>query len=359
MDKAFHEKTIEGVVNRIHISEPEIHVDHESRGRSGHMGHAMVEFKKGHILDFNANASGQRWAGHSPFGWMEYRISNDYGKTFGEAKELPYAKQAFLDGVYTISVEKAVACEDGTIVALCLRNSAFTESCCMPWDTPVWVCSKDGGESWTEPKELCSYKGRIYAARYHEGNIYVLEFCNEGENDFHGTKPEHVYRLYKSENHGESFEEVCVVPFPATQYRTYGALLFNAQGELMVYAYNVLDETHMDYIISRDGGKTWGEAGLCHVAQKIRNPQIALLDGQYILHGRCGVGPGFVMYTSKDGINWDGGHVLDTEKKNCYYSDNILISEPGKPDRLLVQFSETYKDSCVNIMHMWLETAWL
>jgi len=60
MDKAFHEQIIEGMVNKIHISEPEIYVDHESRGRSGHMGHAMVEFKKGKILDFNANVSGPR-----------------------------------------------------------------------------------------------------------------------------------------------------------------------------------------------------------------------------------------------------------------------------------------------------------
>jgi len=289
---------------------------------------------------------------------MEYRISEDFGKTFGEAKELPYSKQAFYDGVFTISVEKAVACEDGTIVAFCLRNSALKEWCCEPWHTPVWICSKDGGESWTKPKELSPYEGRIYDAKYHKGIIYVLEFCNDGAIDFIGSKPEHVYRLYKSENCGESFEEVCIVPFPDTKDRAYGAMMFNAQGELMVYAYNASNETYMDYIVSQDCGKTWGKPGLSYVAEKIRNPQLAELDGQYLLHGRCGLGPGFVIYTSKDGINWDAGHVLDTKKTGCYYSNNILISEPGKPDRLLVQFSEAFNSTaCVNIMHIWLETV--
>jgi hypothetical protein len=133
-------------------------------------------------------------------------------------------------------------------------------------------------------------------------------------------------------------------------------MFFNSKDELAVCIYNAADETNMDYIISKDFGKTWGKAIKSCVSEKIRNPQIAILDGQYILHGRSGE-VGFVIYTSADGINWDKGHLLDKTKGSCYYSNNILIKEEGKKDKLLIQYSEVYKSAQVNIMHMWLETV--
>ena len=63
------------------VSEREIFVDHSRNGRSGHMGHALVDAGGGRILDFYSNCDGRRCDGHSGFGWMEYRISEDYGKT--------------------------------------------------------------------------------------------------------------------------------------------------------------------------------------------------------------------------------------------------------------------------------------
>ena len=39
--------------------------------------------------------------------------------------------------------------------------------------------------------------------------------------------------------------------------RGYGAMIFRPDGSLVVYAYNVHDECHMDWAISRDGGTTW------------------------------------------------------------------------------------------------------
>lgn len=45
------------------------------------------------------------------------------------------------------------------------------------------------------------------------------------------------------------------------------------------------------------------------ILQKIRNPQVAILDDQFILHGReAGDINAFVLYTSEDGILWDEGH---------------------------------------------------
>ena len=52
----------------------------------------------------------------------EYRISEDGGETFSPVYDLEYSKDVLLEGVYVISVEKAVACEDGTIIAFCLRS---------------------------------------------------------------------------------------------------------------------------------------------------------------------------------------------------------------------------------------------
>ena len=74
----------------------------------------------------------------------------------------------------------------------------------------------------------------------------------------------------------------------------------------------------------------------------------------------AGAGAGFVLYTSADGIAWDEGVSLDTLKPACYYSNNIVVREPGKPDRMLIQFSELYRlhmeDACVNVMHAWLDS---
>ena len=50
MKMLFHEQDINGVVNKVHISAPEIFVDNEKRGRSGHVGHALVEFAPGKIM---------------------------------------------------------------------------------------------------------------------------------------------------------------------------------------------------------------------------------------------------------------------------------------------------------------------
>lgn len=54
-----------------------------------------------------------------------------------------------MGGKNTISVEKAVACDDGTVVAFCLRNTTLQEVCCDPLDELSVVRSFDGGKTWT------------------------------------------------------------------------------------------------------------------------------------------------------------------------------------------------------------------
>ena len=336
----------------VKISDHILYVDNKSRKRSGHMTHALAEWAPGKLIDFNSNCTAVKYNGHSTYGWVEYRISEDGGESFSEIYELPYSKKALYDGINVISVEKAVACEDGRIVAICLRNDA--DALCQPWDTPMTVTSFDGGKSWTEEKELCPYKGRVYDACVHENVIYVLEFCNDGTGHFCGEKEEHVYRIFTSKNGGESFEELCVVPIDSMG-RGYGSMLFDDKGILHVYAYNVNDEQHMDHIISKDCGKTWEAPTACYMKEGIRNPQTAQIDGIYIAHGRNATVTGFVLYTSKDGQNWDEGSYVATERGYCYYSNNIVLKDKNNKNRLLIQYSEVYGvAACVNVKHVWL-----
>ena len=74
-------KTIEHDTYTVLFDEPTLYVDNEARGRSGHMTHAMAEFAPGKFIDFNSNCSAVRLGGHYPYGWVEYRISEDAGKT--------------------------------------------------------------------------------------------------------------------------------------------------------------------------------------------------------------------------------------------------------------------------------------
>lgn len=361
-----HEQVLKGIVHDIKLHEPIMYVNNEKRMRSGHVGHALCEFEQGKIIDFNSNTSYNRLCGHSSFGWMEYRISNDFGKTFGEICEFPYSKKMFLDGYFTAIVEKAVSRKDGVITAFCTLGSMLSENAFEPHDIPKVVRSTDGGKSWGQAFDFSPYKGRIFDAVEFDGDFYVLQFCNDAKEKFWGTRDEHVYRIYKSTDNGQTFNELCVVPFKSTLGRTYGNMIITEDKQLIVYAYNVNDQEKMDYCISNDMGKTWIKTGLSYLKQKIRNPQVGCLDGQYILHGRAGEDEhghgGFVLYTSKDGINWDDGKMLIENKSACFYSDNLTLKTPYGKNKMLVQYSENINDpgsdwsGRVNVMHLWIES---
>lgn len=369
MKKTLHTKTIKGVVHDLYISEPTVFVDNEKKERSGHMSHAMALFDEGKLIDFYSNCSKSRCYGHSAFGWVEYKISEDYGKTFGRENIFGFSWKTLLEGNSTVSIEKVVSTKKNQLVAFVLINSQYGEISCEPWDIPRVSLSEDGGKTWSVPYEMSGYKGRIYDAVSYKGNIYALEFCNDAVNSFLGNKPEHVYRLYKSEDGGKSFSEVCIVPFADTQGRAYGNMIITPQGKLIVYAYNSKDEVNMDYAITSDFGKTWEETGKSYVAKKIRNPQVGILDGQYILHGRSGgwEDAGFVLYTSADGIRWDDGNELIKGKTACFYSNNLVVKEKDGKERMLVQYSENIsisgecekncQPSQVNVMHLWIESV--
>ena len=366
MKMLIHAQTIQGKVRPIRLSEPEIFCDREKEGRSGHVGHGLCEFSPGKIIDFSPNTSDKKGVGHAMFGWMEYRISTDYGKTFGEPRKFPFSWEAFLDGIYTVAVEKVTAAPDGSVTAYCLRGTTEAVMCCEPYKTPFYVRSEDGGETWGEPKEFSPYVGRIYdAVVMPDGVVCVLQACgNNG--DFLAEN----YRLFRSEDGGKTFWEASVLPIGNNKENAYGNLIVNPDGSLTAYLYNVNDEEHMDCAVSRDEGRTWCETFRSYVAKKIRNPQVMILDGQYILHGRAGwnerSGSGaFAFYTSSDGKEWDEGTILVEGRPACFYSNNLVLNCPDGKQRALVEYSENYHDpspeewwsGTCNEMHLWVESV--
>ncbi len=339
----------------VKISEPEIYVDNLARNRSGHMTHAMTEFEKGKIIDFNSNCSPVRCSGHSAYGFVEYRISEDNGKTYSETKELPFSTEALSDGLFTVSVEKAVTCPDGSILAFCLRNTMLKDVCCMPWLNPMAVRSRDGGETWEKPFSVTPYPGRIYDALCIGDKIIFLQFKSA---DFIGTLPEHKYSVFTSDNNGVSFSQT-ELPINGIK-RGYGSLLYDGT-TLHAYAYNEDDERHMDHAVSTDLGKTWENAEPCYLDRGIRNPQTALIDGVYVLHGRAEKTGGFVFYFSDDGYKWSEAALVGDKQGLCYYSNNLLLNDNGK-NHLLIQYSElcqpksnSQRSLQVNIFHRTLE----
>lgn len=338
----------------VEFEEPELYVDNKTRGRSGHMTHGLAQFAPGCFIDFNSNCSPVRWSGHSPYGWVEYRISRDAGKTYSEIKKLPYAEQSFYDGLFMISVEAAVACDDGSIVAFCLKNDGLGPTCCEPWDTPMFVRSTDEGETWSEAVEFSPYKGRTYDAIYVNGTILVMHHCNER---FEGKTEEHVYRLYASTDNGQTFSEYGIIPIDPIG-RNYGTLLYDDKGVLHAYTHNENANFDFDHAISRDMGKTW-EVCTTHLDKGCRNPHVGLVDGIYIMHGRSEDYEGLVLYTSEDGQNWDEGTILVHNKgAAAFYSNNLNLTDE-KGNFLLVQYSDRYfcdryntPANCrVNVMH--------
>ena len=346
--------TYEGVCGetRFVVSAGEVWRDNERVGRSGHMGHALVDCGNGRILDFTSNCAGmERVTGHSGYGWMEYRISDDYGKTFGSVRVLPCSRRMYDEGRHTALCEKGVRTPDGRIVLFFQITDASRPISCEPWSEPLMAVSDDGGETFSDFMPTGADAGRIYDAVCDDKYVYFIMQSNP---NFPGTKPEHLYKVYRSG--GDLKFTPHVLPIDPVG-RGYGALAFAEDGTLHAYAYNSRNETEMDLTTSRDRGETWSAPRTSHVALKIRNPQIRRLGGTWFLIGRnggFGKGDALAFYTSPDGVNWDGGVKLDIRPDGTgtgYYGCLLPIVEPGRSPRMLMQYSRPYKRNCVNVIH--------
>ncbi|MBR3504898.1 MAG: exo-alpha-sialidase [Clostridia bacterium] len=336
-----------------HLEKPTVFVDHQAQKRSGHMGHAMVEYEPDYILDFYSNCDYDRANGHSGYGWMEYKRSLDGGQTWGPARRLPYSRRLYEEGIHTALCEKAVVTDTGAIVCFFQITDASKPMSCEPWSEPTYIVSRDKGETWSEARKACPVKGRIYDAVYRDGEILFIIQANDAANIFLGNLPEHHYELYCSDDDGRSFQLRSVIPIDAMG-KGYGALEFTEDGKLMACVYDSVDEFHMPYCLSADRGKTWPDAGAAPVAKRIRNPQIVRTESGWLLHGRNGdKGDGLVLYASPDGVHWDEGVMVDV--RPCpgvgYYSNNLYLRGRKK---VLIQYSHVYDKNRVNIMHVWV-----
>lgn len=336
-----------------------LHVDHQKNFRSGHMGHALVEYKKDCILSFYSNCSATRnidCPGHNGFGWMEYKRSTDGGITWSEPKVLDYTYDAFINQPFTVSCEKAVSVKENEIVLFGVRN--LNPNGWDPFLSPIVFRSEDGGETWSEPVEVCSNRGRIYDAMVCDGIIYFVMVDAGGE--WKTSTPDDHYSFYKSEDGGKTFTFVSHVP--AVENNAYGDIEVMEDGAFICYIYNLKDEYNLNYHISYDKGLTWTKSGKSFLAKRIRNPQVARVKGGYILHGRSGCETfelpfHFVLYTSKDGINWDEGTYICMENsgRNAYYSNNLVRDNEDGSQRILIQSSVPYDGPRVNVAHWFLD----
>ncbi len=337
-------------------------VDHSKSNRSGHLGHALVEYEPGKILAFYPNCS-DYMGGHSAVGWMEFKRSNDGGKTWGSSQRLPFSRWLFDAKMgRTAMAEKAVATDRGEIILFYLICQISNNGYWEPYWTPLFCRSADGGETWSKPQPVCPTRGRVFSAVWKDGEIRALHFANDGSARAKegGALEGRFYELYVRSDSGKTFRKRSTLPFKSKN-RCYGTLGFLADGVMIAYVYKTTDEYTLGYATSDDGGRTWSKVQTARFARKIRNPQFIAFDGKYYMHGRSrslGVGNGnMILYASTDGVNWDNGvHLRMKETGLGAYSNSIIVHDKAR-NRLLIQASHAYNEHRTNVLHWWVDSC--
>lgn len=297
---------------------------------------------------------------------MEYKRSEDSGRTWSDPKPLEYSKRIYDSGAgRSVMCEKALRTSDGTILLFNLEcgNIPETNFGWQPLAVPSLLCSSDGGRTWEGPFPMGDEPGRIWDAIYHEGVVYLLELRNDSKIHWYGNLPEHHYSLYVSTDQGRSFVRRSILPFDFME-RGYGTLAILPTENLIAYIYNQRDEKNLEYTISDDNGHTWKKVKTTFFAKRIRNPQIIAFRDGYVLHGRSGnegedsdVGH-LVIYRSRDGIHWDEGRYLKMRTAGSgAYSNSLLVHQQDgrRGERLLIQASHAYECNRTNIYQWWIK----
>lgn len=339
--------------------------DLQKSDRSGHMGHALVEYAPGEILAFYPNCSSEdtRWNGHSGYGWMEYKRSIDGGETWSEPMIEPNSKALFDKGIgRTFMCEKAIKTDSGRIIFFYLNCDMITNGHIWePYFEPYYAFSEDNGNSFSEAKQLFDQRGRVYDAIYHEGTIYVL-FNADPELPGKAHNGDYDLLLYTSSDNGESFELRSKIGFTSTKHCFYGTMVFTPEHDLLVYTYDDQDEHNLKYIISKDRGFTWQNNRRAYFEKKLRNPQIVYYGNRYFIHGRGGHPKEFygalVLYSSIDGINWDEGIYLRHKTASAgAYSNNLVVHCSDGRERLMIQSSHAYEACKTNVIMFFVDMA--
>ncbi len=335
-------------------------VDHASAGRSGHLGHALVEYAPDRLLAFYPNCAGEPNDGHNAVGWMEYKRSTDGGTSWSDPLPFEYSKAVYENGGRSVMTENAVRADNGAVLAVNLECDIAENGLWRPYGVPTYLRSEDGGDTWSDPRALSDEPGRVYDVIRDGDDILALEFENDATDTWTGTRETDVYGLHASTDAGRSFDRRSTLPFD-TDGRGYGALTTLPDSRLVAYIYHEENETRLEYLTSTDGGRSWSEIGTTPLAKKIRNPQVTRYGDRYLLHGRSGsygyASGNFVLYTSEDGLNWDDGTYLRMQEAGAgAYSESLVVGKLDQQSepRVLIQASHAYEGSKTNVQHWWL-----
>lgn len=347
------------------VSDEKLFHDHSKDGKSGHLGHGMCEYKEGCVLAFYPVNDGEKWSGHNGLGFCKMKRSYDSGETWTDLDEVyPFSDSLYRQKIDVYSaVEKAVCTKTGRIIAFNVIMDLQDSKGCgyEPFRVSSYCISDDEGKTWSDPKRFCDVPGRIYDARIFDDKIYVLILYAKDSTDKSKLM---VYHLFKSEDNGETFENVSVVPFPVDfEYtRYYGTMEKLKDGSIIAYSYRgISKEYELDYVISKDDGKTWGEMKQAHFEKRIRNPQLVKFKDSFFLFGRSGsngeqdkAGHN-IIYFSDDGINFDEGHYLKMREFGAgAYSNGIIVHKAGE-ERLLIRMSHAYEANRTNIYSWFID----
>ena len=300
----------------------------DGRKRCSHGGPVCLEYPDGTLVAFYANTSS-----HNVDGWTEYALSKDKGRTWDKHHPFPHSLAAYeKNRKRPVWVEEGLVTAEGTVVLILtefdgdrrVRNSVMR--------------SKDCGATWSGPEPFADDAVGYPAAAAVAGSVcYVLLDSVRGPHE-----------LYVSVDDGKTWRRRSTLPLQKDAW--YGALCVMEDGGLLAGAYVTQDEDHLYYCISRDGGRTWGAQRKAPLDKKIRDPELACLDGKYYLHGRSGhLGSGshrFVLYQSDDGIHWKSGVIISGDRRfPDGYSHNCILNkyDADKPNELMIQYSIIYE----------------
>jgi hypothetical protein len=303
--------------------------EHDNPGRNSHGGPIALEYANSDLVAFHTNTDG-----HSINGWSEYTLSKDGGRTWKMYNKFKYSYDTYqLNPNRPAWVEEGLVTGKGTVVLFITHFKRPENS----RTNSGFMRSYDNGATWTEYQPLDgSFVGYPASVAVDKDTSYVL----------FDTNGPHV--LYVSTDDGKTWSKRSTLPLDDAKW--YGAMCFMNDGRLLAGAYVGGDENHFFYCISKDKGLTWGEQKRAYVDKKIRDPEVACLDGKYYLHGRAGssgeYGNCFVLYQSEDGENWGEGIIVSSEPNGPDgYSSNCIINKYKKdvPNELMVVYSILYE----------------
>ena len=302
--------------------------------RCSHGGPVCMEYADGTIVAFYANTSS-----HNVDGWSEYAFSKDGGKTWDKYHPFPYSYEAYKrDSMHQVWVEEGLVTEQGTIV-LFLTHFENIDNAKRIGNSIMR--SYDHGMTWSKPEPFAGDVVGYPAAVAVAGEVnYVLIDRENDDNRNH--------ELYVSNDDGMTWTKRSTLPLQEDAW--YGAMCVMEDGGILAGAYVTKDEHHLYYSISKDGGFTWNGQNKAYLDKKVRDPELAYLNGKYYLHGRTGhSGEGrhrFVLYQSGNGRKWNDGVIISgDERKPDGYSHNCIINKYDNdlPAELMILYSIVYE----------------